>query len=654
MSESKKELTPEEIKENEVLLERFMFLLSGSPDGTWDWDMESGEFYFSDRSSEMLGYTPGELPAAFSTIIDLVHEDDLGEMLEVWSEYMEGNTESYLLQYRMKQKDENYLWVEARGISAKRPGEEEPYRLAGYHADISIRKQQEAQLAEKTADINNMLHNMKQGVFTVIPGSVVHPEYSRFLEDILDTKDIAGRSVMELLFEGSNLGADSKDQVEVGLSAIIGEDEMQYDFNSHLLATEIQRGEGDAMKVIQLEWVPILDADDVIEKILVIAQDVTEERRLAIEADKQRVELDIISQILKISMEKFNSFIETSYEYINDNRKIVKETKEKDPDTLTALFRNMHTIKGNSRTYELVNLTDTIHEVEQRYDNLRKDPDAVWDETILLEELDLAETVIKKYDDINSDKLGRKGRSADQLTSRGTFIAQDELESLKALTQEESANSPLMADIFKRLKRVGQIPLERLSSGAMDSVFSLAKELGKPKPIFDLQDHGAHFSHQIAEPLKSSFMHIVRNCVDHGIESGEDRVAAGKPEAGTILFEAIDNGDHAVIRIKDDGRGLALHKVYEKAVTNGLIPEGETPPHIDVAKLIFHSGLSTAEAVTQVSGRGVGMEAVQAFLEKQGGSIGVNLIDNTLAEGKYDFVNFEFILTVTEDQFCMG
>lgn len=665
MSETK---TADDYKAQEKNLERFMFLVDGCNDGIWDWDIHAGEFYFSKRWLEMIGYTEGELEENFNTIISLIHEDDLGEMLDVWCDYMEGVVSCYNLEYRLRKKNGDYLWVESRGISA-RDANGEPYRFSGFHTDITLRKEQEkllaertAQVAQKTKDMNSMLHNMRQGVFTVIKGNKIHPEYSSHLEKIVDTDDIVGRDVMELVFADADLGSDVRDQIEVGLSAIIEEEEMAYEFNGHLLPAEIQKGTGENKKIIQFEWVPIINDEAIIDKILVIAQDVTELRKLALAAEQQKEELDIIGQILKISMEKFNEFITSAYEYIEENHKLISTTNQKDEQVISALFRNMHTIKGNARTYEFIHLTNTIHEVEQTYDNLRKQKDTPWDERLLLHELELTKQALQRYDDVNSIKLGRKGRSTDLLTSRGTFIGNAELATLielvgklqTATPHAPTASTPTVSIIntlSSNLQKVGQIPLDRLVSGAKDSVASLAKELNKPEPIFEMRDPGVHFSHTIAEPLKSSFMHIVRNCVDHGIESVKERLQASKSEQGTIFFEIHSKTNCVEIHIMDDGRGLALHKLYGIAITKNILSADQKYSPDDIAQLIFHSGLSTADKVTQVSGRGVGMEAVTAFLAKQGGNISINLLK--VPKNELTFTPFEFIITIPDGKYWL-
>jgi len=119
----------------------------------------------------------------------------------------------------------------------------------------------------------------------------------------------------------------------------------------------------------------------------VIVQDVTELRLLEVEAEEQRKELAIISQILKISIGKYNEFIQSSLQFFDENEDLIKHTTGKNPEVLAALFRNMHTIKGNARTYEFINITDIIHEAEQTYEQLRKDNESVWDQTLLLKEI---------------------------------------------------------------------------------------------------------------------------------------------------------------------------------------------------------------------------------------------------------------------------
>lgn len=137
---------------------------------------------------------------------------------------------------------------------------------------------------------------------------------------------------------------------------------------------------------------------------------------------------------------------------------------------------------------------------------------------------------------------------------------------------------------------------------------------------------------QVLELIKDPLTHMVRNSADHGIESPADRLAAGKAENGTITLEAYHEGGHIVIRIADDGKGLDAERIRGKIIANGLATEAELVgmPEQQVLQFIFRAGFSTAEKVTSVSGRGVGMDVVRTNIEQIGGTIEMN---STLGRG---------------------
>jgi hypothetical protein len=517
------------------------------------------------------------------------------------------------------------------------------------------------ELTQKTLDMNAMLDNMKLGVFTVIKDNKIHPEYSNYLEVILDKQELYKFNIGDCLLNQCDLGVDAKDRIIKALQSIINEDELNYDFNAHLLIDDVQfRGTDGIIKILQLGWSPIVSENGMVEKVLVIAQDVTTMKQLELQAAEQRKELDIISQILKISIGKFDSFISSSMQFIDDNKALIERTTVRETDVIAALFRNMHTLKGNARTYELTFLTDIIHEVEQTYDKLRSDESMPWDASLLLDELELACEGLNMYVRINEDKLGRKGRASDLLTSRGSFISNEQIDKFKGLAADISqtyAHNTTIKRLENQLQKIGQIDLTRLASGAIDSVVSLAKELNKPTPEVSIVDLGISFNNAIAEPLKSSFMHIVRNSMDHGIESAEERTSANKNAVGKIEFEVIDKKDHVELRIRDDGRGLALHKLYQKALDNNILRDSDNPTPQAVANLLFNSGLSTSERVNKISGRGVGMDAVRTFLASQEASIHIELRQAANTEqqtGQLSFTPFDFIIMIPEESYLLS
>ena len=150
----------------------------------------------------------------------------------------------------------------------------------------------------------------------------------------------------------------------------------------------------------------------------------------------------------------------------------------------------------------------------------------------------------------------------------------------------------------------------------------LAHELDKK---IDLQMIGAdtELDRQVLEMIKDPLTHMVRNSADHGLETPAERTAAGKSESGTVTLRAFHEGGQIVIEIRDDGRGINVAKVREKALSVGLCTTLQLDSMSDeqIQQLVFNPGFSTAEKVTNVSGRGVGMDVVRTNIEKIGGTI---------------------------------
>ncbi|MFJ5369382.1 chemotaxis protein CheA, partial [Bosea sp. CER48] len=156
-------------------------------------------------------------------------------------------------------------------------------------------------------------------------------------------------------------------------------------------------------------------------------------------------------------------------------------------------------------------------------------------------------------------------------------------------------------------------------------VRDLSTELGKR---IDLVTEGAdtELDRQILDLIKDPLIHMVRNCADHAIELPADRRSAGKPEQGTIRLSAYHEGGSVTISISDDGRGLDIGRIRDKAISNGLVTEAEVEKLSDaqISRFIFQPGFSTADSVTAVSGRGVGMDVVKANVDSIGGMIDIS------------------------------
>src|SRR6201993_110393 len=168
------------------------------------------------------------------------------------------------------------------------------------------------------------------------------------------------------------------------------------------------------------------------------------------------------------------------------------------------------------------------------------------------------------------------------------------------------------------------VPVEQLFRRFPRVVRDVAKHCGKDVAL-ELAGENTDLDKGILDALAEPMTHIVRNAVDHGIESSEDRIPAGKGARGTIFLNAFHQGTQVVIEVRDDGYGLDLDRIRKQAVQKGLIQLEEAARLLDseVTNLIFEPGFSTASEVTEVSGRGVGMDVVRTVLDRLKGTVNV-------------------------------
>jgi chemotaxis protein histidine kinase CheA len=173
----------------------------------------------------------------------------------------------------------------------------------------------------------------------------------------------------------------------------------------------------------------------------------------------------------------------------------------------------------------------------------------------------------------------------------------------------------------------------------------LALDLGKAPPHVHCQVDGILFTSEAIEALDGAFVHILRNIMDHGIETPADRLAAGKEAQGNIDIYCEERAAGLTVYVADDGRGLAIRKIEELAKERGLIGPNARLDSQHIAQLIFESGFSTRQHLSEISGRGVGMDAVRQFLQSLGGQASIQLLKSEDQLGK-DHIPFRLCLHI--------
>ena len=218
-------------------------------------------------------------------------------------------------------------------------------------------------------------------------------------------------------------------------------------------------------------------------------------------------------------------------------------------------------------------------------------------------------------------------------------IARGVLGELTLRLQENAATARVggeLAKLHKALERklrdlqsavldVRMVPLRQVFEKVARVIRRLRRELGRDVRL-DLRGADTELDKLIVEALVDPLMHVVRNALDHAIESPEERRAAGKDPEGTLSIEALQRGNHVVIAVRDDGRGIDTRALRTHAEARGLVQAGQVLSERETLELIFEPGLSTRDEVTETSGRGVGMDVVRSNLAALGGVVDVESV----------------------------
>jgi chemosensory pili system protein ChpA (sensor histidine kinase/response regulator) len=215
---------------------------------------------------------------------------------------------------------------------------------------------------------------------------------------------------------------------------------------------------------------------------------------------------------------------------------------------------------------------------------------------------------------------------------------------VEAAADDLAAQSRLTRELQRDLMRVRMVPFASLSERLFRVARQTAKEMDK-RVNLDIRGGGVEIDRSVLERMAAPFEHLLRNAIVHGIEPREQRVAAGKPETGELLVQVSQQGNEVEIRFADDGAGLDLARIRAKAASLGLLADGEDVSDQDAAELVFEPGFSTADTLTELAGRGVGMDVVRSEARALGGRVDV---ETTPGHGAAFAIHLPLTLAVTQ------
>lgn len=457
----------------------------------------------------------------------------------------------------------------------------------GLEDKVMIRTEQ---LRIKNSRIESMLQNVNQGIFLFNSDLKILPDYSTYLETILQKQGLHNQLVMQEIFSNTRFTGDEISQFENAFQTILSEDKINYMFNRHILPKEFVKDLGSAEIVCEVDWLPIVNENEVVEEMLVVMRDVTELRELRKVQAAIAQERDMINHIVELGADQFFTF----YDELCRKIEMIKGTLLAERDD-RQIARLLHTDKGLSRSFGLSFISDALHYCETSFAKVQESGDS----SAFLKDLEELTAISKHYEEIAIKRL-KFHRNPTSRTSSIFALFEDLVSGCKDLCQN-------LGKSFPRLVKTGP-----------DMHFA------KPSSMLTMQ---------------GAMIHLVRNSIDHGFD------ANSKDNQIEIATSLADNV--AKIVIKDNGKGLNLRILHQKGVEKGLLDSKSQPSDQDVAQLIFHPNLSTAEKVTQVSGRGVGMDAVLHDIHSLGGSLELALE----AKNPSGYAPFSYVISLPSSIF---
>jgi len=246
---------------------------------------------------------------------------------------------------------------------------------------------------------------------------------------------------------------------------------------------------------------------------------------------------------------------------------------------------------------------------------------------------------------ITQSMLSQFGEQAEQSSDNSQEANMEWVDKLKeGLTHLERHTRELQESVMN----IRMLPVSFAFNRMPRIVHDVSQKLGKQIDLV-MEGEGTELDKTMLEQLTDPLVHIVRNSIDHGIESPEVRVAAGKSEKGTVKMAAFHQGGNILIQITDDGAGIDYRRIEAKAIEKGVIEEDHNLNKDEIVDLIFHAGFSTAEVVSDISGRGVGMDVVRRNIRGLGGSVDVK---TTIGVGSVFTIRLPLTLAILDGQLC--
>lgn len=475
---------------------------------------------------------------------------------------------------------------------------------------------------QNLAQIESMFAHMKLGVFTLDRELVIQQRYSVYLEEILGSKNLRGQSFERLILQPSLLNADECQIVRATLESCLDEDEIFFQANEHLLPTKIQLRVNNEVRLLEISISPII-VHNLVKEMLIILRDVTQIEALKASAEAQNNELEKIWRILKLKRDDFLTFITASMIAI-------EEAYSHLAIDINLTFRNLHTLKGHARIVGFNDISVKVHEIENSFS--RRTPMSKEEAAQLSLALLNLRTQISDYEQIFVEKIGLQtdGEKNNALqSSKMLAMASSVFTATSKYDQLEAARA-FVTHLYSQ-------PFGQLIDKIIKDAEKLASLLGKESPLVEVIGMQTPIAWNLAGILSDACVHLVRNSLDHGIEVAEVRHKKDKPPRGVISIVCEEAVEYVRITFRDDGAGLDYKKIKSSAEACGLLKNDTQSSTYEILQLIFSPRFSTKAQVTEISGLGIGLDAVKKIVEGRGGKVDLLINEEGIEDAFFPF-----------------
>ncbi len=446
--------------------------------------------------------------------------------------------------------------------------------------------QLEMKVEERTATIKMILDHVKTGFLLIDNNFQVLEGYTRSCETLLNSTQIQAKKLSSVL----NIKGEDEKHFSLSLLQVF-DDVMPESVSLGQIPKNFVIGD----RTISLEGSTIRDAQGKVAKILFTIVDVTLLKSVELENQINRSIVNIMQ-----NMNSFRDFIQDSRDRLKNCYSAIES------GNMVVLRRDLHTLKGNSAAFGIRQVADLIHSTE--------DKDNIVPEYLTGIEESLREFLDKHYSllKVKFDAENRRFISIDEHIL-------DEIERDISRLDDQAALKDRVKQWVVELRKD---TVESMLGPIHGYVQKLALQRGIDMD-FVIEGGETRMGRDEAADIFQNLVHLFRNAVDHGLEPSFER--HGKPERGRLSLTICTDARHYLVTVEDDGRGIDPNRVLEKALEMGIVTPAMASrlKREEIFQLIFHEGLSTAETITDISGRGVGMKAVKDAIGAAGGQISV-------------------------------